>query len=597
MNIDHYLSTQQVRCLFCYTELRGMSCLWHFNDCRIDLMQNGDLSLARLLHTHCYKSTASIREGGPLMALTMQEAVASSKSRNAIYLSLAGYGLFLAWIWLCFSTSIVFPLAGSTPTIIAAPRLIAYLSDALTLLLLAYLCQRIASDILQENHTLAFTGSALGLASVGLLLLSVHFEGGPALAATILGWLFCGTTRAICTFAWIRLFCKIGHSDLCLCISGAIILGAAITYILCYLPLPVARTVAALLPAASFVLFYQAKEFPLFIGNLDVKESYAHRNRGIPSPTIRILVGIFVYALVFSALVNPLTTRNGIGIEADGGFMLLASFIAGAVIIVATRMASRIDKLRPVYLVVLPLMVITLVILPFVQNLPLNAAGFLGAFSFKLFDVICWVLIYDSALRNRIAPARALLSSRICYAWGLLFGTSCGFFMSHNGLFKDKDLFTTLCLGGVVILVIVTTIVLRESGLFPDSAKGDGDEEPISFPASEPEKPLPIPGPEDVFQYKTNQVAQRYGLTKREFEVFLLLSKGRSNKLIEERLVISPHTVDSHVTHIYRKCDVHSRQEVMDLIEEERVDMHALAEAIRDQHDKHLESDPSESLE
>ena len=100
-----------------------------------------------------------------------------------------------------------------------------------------------------------------------------------------------------------------------------------------------------------------------------------------------------------------------------------------------------------------------------------------------------------------------------------------------------------------------------------------------------------------MFQYKTNQVAQRYGLTKREFEVFLLLSKGRSNKLIEERLVISPHTVDSHVTHIYRKCDVHSRQEVMDLIEEERVDMHALAEAIRDQHDKHLESDPSESLE
>ena len=179
----------------------------------------------------------------------------------------------------------------------------------------------------------------------------------------------------------------------------------------------------------------------------------------------------------------------------------------------------------------------------------------------------------------------------------MFLGTSCGFFMSLNGLFKDKDLFATLCLSGVVVLVIVTTMVLRESGLFPDTPQENGSEEPNARAANEAEKPLPMPGPEDVFQYKASQIAQRYGLTQREFDVFLLLSKGRSNKLIEERLVISPHTVDSHVTHIYRKCDVHSRQEVMDLIEKERVDMQALAETIRNQQDKLLDSNSIEGSE
>lgn len=532
------------------------------------------------------------------MTSATQETVATSNTeRNASYLCLAGYSLFLAWIWVCFSTSIIYPLAGSAPTAFVASRLIAYLSDAIALLALAFLCMKIEAGILGEKRVFELAGSAFGLVSVGLLLLSGHFGGTLALATTIIGWLFCGIAGAICTFVWIRLFCKIDLSNLCLCISGAIILGAAVTYVLCYLPLPVTRTITAFLPAVSFALYCQVKDVPLFTEKDTAQKPCLHEKTSVSSSTARILIGIFVYALVFAALVNPLTTRNGVGIEADGGFMLLASFIAGAAIIAATRMASRIDKLRTVYLVVLPLMVIALVILPFVQDLPLNVAGFLGAFSFKLFDVICWILVYDSALRNRIAPARALLSSRICYAWGMFLGTSCGFSMSLNGLFKDKDLFTTLCLSGVVVLVIVTTMVLRESGLFPDTPQENGSEEPNTRAANEAEKPLPMPGPEDVFQYKASQIAKRYGLTKREFDVFLLLSKGRSNKLIEERLVISPHTVDSHITHIYRKCDVHSRQEVMDLIEKERVDMQALAETIRNQQDKLLDSNSIEGSE
>jgi DNA-binding NarL/FixJ family response regulator len=51
--------------------------------------------------------------------------------------------------------------------------------------------------------------------------------------------------------------------------------------------------------------------------------------------------------------------------------------------------------------------------------------------------------------------------------------------------------------------------------------------------------------------------------------VFFLLAKGRNRAYIREELVIGDETVKSHVKSIYRKTDVHSQQELIDLLERE----------------------------
>ena len=48
-------------------------------------------------------------------------------------------------------------------------------------------------------------------------------------------------------------------------------------------------------------------------------------------------------------------------------------------------------------------------------------------------------------------------------------------------------------------------------------------------------------------------------LTTREREVLRLLAMGLSNKLIAERLVISPHTVSGHIQSIFGKLAINSR--------------------------------------
>lgn len=62
-------------------------------------------------------------------------------------------------------------------------------------------------------------------------------------------------------------------------------------------------------------------------------------------------------------------------------------------------------------------------------------------------------------------------------------------------------------------------------------------------------------------------LAKKYKLTPREVEVFELLARGRSVPFIRDSLVISRDTAATHVKHIYQKLGVHSRQELIDLVQ------------------------------
>ena len=63
-------------------------------------------------------------------------------------------------------------------------------------------------------------------------------------------------------------------------------------------------------------------------------------------------------------------------------------------------------------------------------------------------------------------------------------------------------------------------------------------------------------------------VSEEYGLTNREEEVLRMVLLGRDAPSISEELCISANTVKTHIKRIYRKVDIHSRQELADLVED-----------------------------
>lgn len=62
-------------------------------------------------------------------------------------------------------------------------------------------------------------------------------------------------------------------------------------------------------------------------------------------------------------------------------------------------------------------------------------------------------------------------------------------------------------------------------------------------------------------------VAYRYGLSRREAEVLEFLARGRDVPYVASELVISKNTVRTHTKGIFAKTGVHSRQELIDLVE------------------------------
>jgi DNA-binding CsgD family transcriptional regulator len=66
---------------------------------------------------------------------------------------------------------------------------------------------------------------------------------------------------------------------------------------------------------------------------------------------------------------------------------------------------------------------------------------------------------------------------------------------------------------------------------------------------------------------RLNVIADQYDLSPRQREVMELLIKGRDTNYIMDHFVISRATVKTHVYNLYKKLAVHSRQELLDLIE------------------------------
>ena len=85
------------------------------------------------------------------------------------------------------------------------------------------------------------------------------------------------------------------------------------------------------------------------------------------------------------------------------------------------------------------------------------------------------------------------------------------------------------------------------------------------------EEIAPIVSDADPWNEAFDMLVQRYGLSDREAQIVREFAAGRSARYLAEWYMLSEHTVKTHLRRAYTKVGVHSRQELIDAIEE----MHA----------------------
>lgn len=99
----------------------------------------------------------------------------------------------------------------------------------------------------------------------------------------------------------------------------------------------------------------------------------------------------------------------------------------------------------------------------------------------------------------------------------------------------------------------------------PESEAESAEDRALASSSDVP--PAASDNPRPRFQDRCLEVAAAFELSPKETEVMILFAKGRSAARIQEELFISKGTVSTHLRHIYQKMDVHSKQEMLDVIE------------------------------
>jgi DNA-binding CsgD family transcriptional regulator len=70
----------------------------------------------------------------------------------------------------------------------------------------------------------------------------------------------------------------------------------------------------------------------------------------------------------------------------------------------------------------------------------------------------------------------------------------------------------------------------------------------------------------DNLRDRCKALGEYYALSPRETDVLFYIAQGRSQRVIHDRLILSMGTVKTHLEHIFSKMNVHSKQEIIDLV-------------------------------
>lgn len=82
------------------------------------------------------------------------------------------------------------------------------------------------------------------------------------------------------------------------------------------------------------------------------------------------------------------------------------------------------------------------------------------------------------------------------------------------------------------------------------------------------DKPARTETPQESMRKRAQAIGDQFLLSEREVEVLSLYALGWTQKRVGEELCIQPSTVHAHIKRIYSKTNLHSRQEILDYMEE-----------------------------
>ena len=477
------------------------------------------------------------------------------EARSFYLVTLVGFAADRTWVHLLFFSMTPFFAWGFGPDSLFINMALSLGALGVSLLLLGHALKNPGRLVLSRYGIAA----AALMCCVGTALTGFAETGSAAGAALgLICALMTGVSSAPLYLGWVRILAAAGlrRGVLLACACSAV--SFAVTLAFAMLPHVAVVVVLALCPlvngaclrwASSLRSALPTPAVPMALDATPGRHGFASE---------RLTWGMAAFGFV-AGFANVLCKEDTYGASSQTGWLLLAGLVS-SVLLVALWMRATHATVILCYRIGFFFMVAGCVLVALVQT-RLQVTGMLV---YAGFSTIAIVAMYSFLSRREHADEAWL--SFACDVMAMLYlgealGVACCLGASALALPIDPTV------AGVVLtlaLVCVYVFLFDDKVLASSMERGGHDAAGVANGGEGAAQESNLGASQDIYA----ELAEKYGLSPREREVLPLLVQGRTVQRIKDELMVSSSTVNTHIRHIYAKCDVCSKQELLDLIEE-----------------------------
>lgn len=486
--------------------------------------------------------------------------------KNASHVSaVGGFACYWIWIWCVFWSSLFFeersfvwllgePSGFETSTNILGTIMIEPLwvvslaANVLAIGLLLVLSRR--KPVLGNQKVLIMLAAlltSLGTAAISRWIMVLVPE--LQLPVYYVGAILTGLGSGVIYVLWAEIVAHLGvRVTINFCIS-ALLFAVGGYLIIQVLPLMTAQAVVTIIPVLSMLSFVRFRRESL--QNMPELRRVQTSKPKMKSDTPKHMIAVALFFGVSFGLAKGLIAPAEDSLIALRDILNIVGIILGTLTVYVTVVKRNLDYDRLTHQIALPLMAAGFLFIPLSEPWNVIGAG-VHQFGYQYFYIVLWSL-WAVIVAQTQAPAGWI----VC--WGL-FAIQAGQLGGSLAGSLLLTFFHTQFQEAMIVAMLIFIFLLV--AIF---AVGNGT---VST-AWGFVKPMESEGPAHNLDLAIAVIARDKRLSPREREVFALLARGRNRAYIREELVIGDETVKSHIKNVYRKCELHSQQELIDMVEAE----------------------------
>lgn len=467
---------------------------------------------------------------------------------NTLKFRYLGLGFLWAWIYATWFTPVVFPASSGLTMHSSGSWFASSIAVAVTLFVMPLLLRDRDLSSIPGSMTLAGPLTSLG----ALLMASEPLLGVSVPGLPLVGGILTGITSGWLWMLWGEFSGKVDVELAELFVPWCVAVPIVVMATCMIITGPAAGVAICLLPTISGFLLVLSmndetavKPTPLLPKGERPHYAGDFVRIGLGSLALYMCIG-FVWGML---------DLRGSGIWGD---VHLVMYVAGAgaaiVIAVLTISYSSRHDLFTLYRWLVPAVLFGLLFLTIGSVVMQCASLVLITCAQYVFDIVIWVYFSRVAHKGVCSGGVAIGINRGFVQAGVVLGN----FLVIGTIWLVERGYLTLTTIAFLLSAVATTVVLAVVGHTDKFER---------IMALEPQTSSGSETPAVDYGAICDKLGEEHALTAREKEVLGYLARGRSLPYIRDALVLSKNTVNTHVKNLYKKLDVHSRQELLDLFE------------------------------